>query len=159
MKPLGIRGTYHKVMSANGPAQMLTYSFWGVLMAGMFSGLCEGCYTDELLLFWGAVSASVVPITIWAKPIWLRNILLVDVVVSAYILVLFLLPDPHMAMENVYYTSTATGMTESTRGSSHSISDWFHAVSVIWMTLHAVYLADLTNRQILEKKRFQNDDT
>jgi hypothetical protein len=158
MKPLGIRGTYRKVMAANGPAQMLTYSFWGVLMAGMFSGLCDKCYTQELLIFWGAVSASVTPITIWCKQTWLRNVLLLDVVVSAYILVLFLMPDPHMTMQNVYYTSTATGMIKANMGESHGLSDWFHAVSVIWMTLHALYLADLTNRQVLEKKRFSHDD-
>lgn len=149
----GLKVTYKKVMSANGPAQMLTYSFWGILMAGMFQGVCDMCFPPELLLFWGTVSAAVVPITIWGSKDWLRNILLVDVVVSAYIMVVFLTHEPH-TQEYVYYTLGSQGMEMASRGESHSLSDWFHASALIWMTLHAVYLADLTNRQILEKKRF-----
>lgn len=155
MEILGLRRTYQKVMSANGPAQMLTYSFWGVLMAGMWSDLCGKCFTDELLLAWGLISAAVTPITIWGTRVWLRNILLVDVLVSTYIMILFFMPDPHTAMQSVYYTNTANGLVAAQRGMGHSMSDWFHAASVIWMTLHAMYLADLTNRQILEKKRFE----
>lgn len=149
----GLKVTYKKVMSANGPAQMLTYSFWGVLMAGMFQGVCDMCFPPELLLFWGTVSAAVVPITIWGSKGWLRNILLVDVVVSAYIMVVFLTHEPH-TQGYVYYTLGSQGMEMANRGQSHSLSDWFHASALIWMTLHALYLADLTNRQILEKKRF-----
>ena len=154
----GLRSTYQRVVSANGPAQMLTYSFWGVLMAGMFQGVCDICFPPELLLFWGTVSAAVVPITIWGSKGWLRNILLVDVVVSAYIMIVFLTHEPH-TQEYVYYTLGSQGMEMANRGQSHSLSDWFHASALIWMTLHALYLADLTNRQILEKKRFDNDDT
>ena len=152
----GLKGTYKKVMSANGPAQMLTYSFWGILMAGMWAGLCSRCYTPELLLLWGAVSASITPITIWGSKTLLRNILLFDVVISTYIMILFFMPDPHMTAQNVYHVNTVNGMVASTRETSHSVSAWFHAASVIWMTLHALYLADLTNRQVLEKKRFKD---
>ena len=156
MYGLGLRKTANKVMSANGPAQMLTYSFWGILMAGMWTGLCGKCFTHELLLLWGFLSAMVTPVTIWGKQTWLRNLLLIDVLLSAYIMVLFFMPDPHTAMETVYYTNTANGIVPAQRGTTHTMSDWFHAASVIWMTLHAIYLADLTNRQILEKKRFDN---
>lgn len=151
----GLHNTYRKVMTANGPAQMLTYAFWGVLMAGMFSGVCDICFPDSLLMFWAAVSAAVVPATIWFSRTWLRNILLLDVVVSAYILVVFLTHEPHTA-EFVYYTMSTNGMTAAERGMSHSLSDWFHASALVWMTLHAIYLADLTNRQILEKRRFSD---
>jgi hypothetical protein len=154
----GVRDTYKKVMSANGPAQMLTYAFWGVLMAGMFQGVCDMCFPPELLIFWGAISAMVVPITIWGSKAWLRNILLIDVVVSAYIMTVFLTHEPH-ATGFVYYTPSINGMDEAVRGMSHSLSDWFHAAALVWMTLHAVYLADLTNRQILERKRFSQYDT
>jgi len=152
MPALGLKNTYQKVMTANGPAQMLTYSFWGVLMAGMFQGVCEVCFPNELLLFWGAVSAAVVPITIWCDRSWLRNVLLLDVVISAYVLFKFMMFEPH-AVQQVYYTMTVSGM-QAGHGEAHSLSDWFHASALIWMTLHALYLADLTNRQILEKKRF-----
>ena len=150
----GLRGTYHKVVSANGPAQMLTYSFWGVLMAGMFQGVCDMCFTPELLIFWGVISASVAVATVWAPLSWLRNLLLLDVVVSAYILTVFLLHEPHVT-EFVYMQMTHDGIRTRSTDTGHSMSDWFHASALIWMTLHAVYLADLTNRQILEKKRFE----
>jgi hypothetical protein len=156
MSALGVKKTYQKVMTANGPAQMLTYAFWGVLMAGMFRGVCEICFPDSLLMFWGAVSAAVVPITVWCSREWLRNILLLDVIISAYVLFKFMMFEP-MQVEQVYYTMTAAGMEAGHRGEAHSLSDWFHASALIWMTLHAVYLADLTNRQILEKKRFSDD--
>ena len=156
MESLGLKRTYQKVMSANGPAQMLTYSFWGVLMAGMFQGVCEICFPNSLLLFWGGISAAVVPITIWGSRDMLRNILLLDVAVSAYVLVKFIMFEP-MDMQPMYYTMTVSGMEAGHRGAAHSLSDWFHFSALIWMTLHALYLADLTNRQILEKKRFSND--
>jgi len=150
----GLRVTYQRVASANGPAQMLTYSFWGVLMAGMFMGVCDECFPHELLLTWGTISALVVPVTIWCSPALLRSLLLLDVVISSYIMLVFLMHEPHTT-EFVYMTMTEGGMKTRTTGSSHSVSDWFHAAALIWMTLHAVYLADLTNRQILEKKRFE----
>ena len=152
---LGLKTTYQKVMRANGPAQMLTYAFWGVLMAGMFQGVCDKCFPVELLIAWGAISASVVPITVWGSPKFLRNVLLLDVVVSAYILIVFLTHEPH-TVQFVYQTMSADGMRIRDTG-GHSASDWFHASALIWMTLHAIYLADLTNRQILEKKRFSQD--
>lgn len=150
----GLRGTYQKVVSANGPAQMLTYAFWGVLMAGMFQGVCDKCFSLELLVFWGAISASVAVATVWFPLSWLRNLLLLDVVVSAYILTVFLLHEPHVT-EFVYMAMTNEGMKTRPSSTGHSMSDWFHASALIWMTLHAVYLADLTNRQLLEKKRFE----
>ena len=155
---LGVKNTYHKVTRANGPAKMLTYAFWGVLMTGMFQGVCAKCFPIELLILWGALSASVVPTTIWCRPIVLRNVLLLDVVVSAYILIVFLTHEPHV-MDPVYHIMSLDGMKTRIIGNGHSMSDWFHTSALIWMTLHAIYLADLTNRQILEKKRFSHDDT
>lgn len=158
MEHLGLKNTYHKVMRANGPAQMLTYGFWGVLMAGMFHGVDDKAFPMWLLLFWGAVSASVVPATVWCSPVVLRNVLLLDVVISSYLMVIFLTYEPHVS-QHVYHVMTADGMKARVPNEGHSVSDWFHASSLVWMTLHAIYLADLTNRQILEKRRFSQDDT
>ena len=58
MGGIGLKNTYQKVMRANGPAQMLTYAFWGVLMAGMFQGVCDMCFPAELLIAWGLISLS-----------------------------------------------------------------------------------------------------
>jgi hypothetical protein len=149
---LGVRETYRKVMTANGPAQMLTYAFWGALMAGMFHGFCDKCLTSTVLMCWAAVSVLVVPVTIWGSREMLRNALLLDVVISAYILVIVLTHQPH-ATEFVYYSMTFEGMTASKSG-GHQISEWFHIGALIWMTLHGIYLADLTQRQINERQRF-----
>lgn len=151
---LGVRGTYDKVMSANGPAQMLTYAFWGVLMAGMFHGVCEMCIPNWLLLCWAASSALVVPATIWLKREHLRNALLLDVVMSAYIMVIFLLHEPH-ATEFVYYSFGLDGTNTREMSDHSSLSEWFHIAALVWMTFHGIYLADLTHRQILERKRFE----
>lgn len=150
---LGIKGTYDKVMAANGPAQMLTYAFWGVLMAGMFQGVCEMCIPNALLIAWGISSFLVIPTTIWLSKAHLRNILLIDSVFSAYIMVLFVMHQPHTT-EFVYYSFSMDGHTALNTDTHSSLSEWFHFTALTWMTLHGIYLADLTNRQILEQKRF-----
>ena len=151
MNGAGPRETYRKVMSANGPAQILTYSFWGVLMAGMFQGVC--CMSPTLLIVWGGVSALLLPATIWFSTPTVRNLILLDVVISAYVMVLFLTHEPHV-LSPVYHSFGAEGVSTRSMDQEHGLSDWFHASALIWMTFHALYLADLLNRQILEKKRF-----
>lgn len=155
MKPLGFKGTIDSVLSANGPAQMLTYSFWGVLIAGMFYDYCDMCIPNELIIFWGALSAAITPAVMWLSKTWLKNILLLDFVVSAVIFMIFIMHEPHTTAP-VYYSMGANGMSAAIRPSvdGHSVSDWFHASALIWMCLHALYLANLTHRQILEKRRF-----
>lgn len=147
----GLVKTYKAVMSANGPAQMLTYSFWGVLMAGMLTMV-----NPTVLTLWGLTSLLVTPVTIWCSRVWLRNLLLLDTVISAWILVTLLMMG-HEIPQTVYYTMAVDGMSSRTisHGEGHSVSEWFHIAAVIWMTFHSVYLADLTNRQILERKRFK----
>ena len=150
---LGVVGTYNKVMSANGPAQMLTYAFWGVLMAGMFHGVCEMCIPNWLLICWALSSALVVPCTVWLSRAHLRNALLLDVVISAYILVVFFMHEPHTT-EFVYYSFGVDQMTSREMSGHGPLSEWFHIAALVWMTFHGMYLADLTHRQILETKRF-----
>lgn len=155
MKPLGFKGTIDSVLSANGPAQMLTYSFWGVLIAGMFYDYCDMCIPNELIIFWGALSAAITPAVMWLSKTWLKNFLLLDFVVSAVIFMIFITHEPHTTAP-VYYSMGVNGISAAIRPSvdGHSVSDWFHAFALIWMCLHALYLANLTQRQILEKRRF-----
>lgn len=142
-------------MSANGQAQMLTYSFWGVLMAGMLSGVCDMCITPTMLMTWGAVSILVAYATVWMDKKWLRNILLVDTALSAWILAILVFHEPHN-VDPVYYSFSVDGISSrSVSSDGHSVSDWFHILSLIWMTLNGIYLADLTNRQLLETRRFE----
>lgn len=152
--PLGVSETYKKVMSANGPAQMLTYAFWGVLMAGMFHGVCDMCIPDSLLICWACASAGVAFATIWLGRWHLRNMILLDVFLSAWVLVIFMMHEPHVT-EFVYYTSSMDGMNERSTASHKPLSEWFHIGALVWMALHGMYLADLTHRQILERKRFK----
>jgi len=156
MSAPGLTETYRKVMNANGPAQMLPSAFWGVLMAGMFHGVCDMCITPTMLIVWASISALVVPVTVWGRREWLRNVLLADVAFSAWILAIFVLHEPHTT-EFVYYSFSVDGGSNSRDMATHSMSDWFHITALVWMTLHALYLADLTNRQILEKRLFSND--
>lgn len=150
----GLRKTYKQVSNANGPAQMLTYSFWGVIVAGMFFRVDPSCFPDWLILSWGAASAAVISITIWGSKTLLKYTLLLDTVLSAYILTLLLMHTPHI-QEFVYSVATLEGRTTVSRGMAHhSISEWFHTLALVWMSFHSLYLADLTQRQILEKKRF-----
>ena len=155
MKALGFKGTVNSVVSANGPAQMLTYSFWGMLIAGMFYDYCDMCIPNELIIFWGFLSGLITPAVVWFDRNVLKFILILDFVVSAIIFSIFIVHEPH-SMAPVYYSMSANGMSAAVRPSmeGHSVSDWFHASALIWMCLHALYLANLTQRQILERKRF-----
>jgi hypothetical protein len=155
---LGLSGTLDKIKGANGPAQIISYSFWGVLIAGMFYGIDPSCFPNWLITSWGAVSLAILPIMIWGSRSALLVTLLVDMVLSAYILALFFMHQPHL-VEPVYMVNGINGYVSSMRNSmqmGHSVSEWFHGYALIWMSLHALYLANLTQRQILERKRFDN---
>jgi len=151
----GLKSTYTQVASANGPAQMLTYGFWGIIVAGMFYGVDPSCFPDWMILAWGITSAIVIPITIWGSKELLKFTLLFDTVFSAYILTLLMMHNPHPP-DAVYYINAAYGFEEASRSvmMSHDVSEWFHGVALLWMSFHSIYLANLTHRQILEKKRF-----
>lgn len=150
----GLKNTYHQVLNANGPAQMLTYAFWGVIVAGMFFRVDPSCFPDWLIISWGAASAAVIPVTVWGSKNLLKYTLLLDTVFSAYILALLMLHSPHN-QEFIYSIATVEGITTASRGMvHHSISEWFHTLALVWMSFHSLYLANLTQRQILEKKRF-----
>jgi hypothetical protein len=153
---LGLKGTYQKVMSANGPAQMLTYGFWSVIIAGMFYGVDRMLFPDWLVLLWGCIGAIIIPVTIWCSKTILKYTLLFDMFLTAIILSKFMMHEPHSAQSLTYFVNTANGMIAAVRPTNveHSISQWFHGVSLVWMSLHSLYLANLTHRQILEKKRF-----
>lgn len=155
---LGIKGTYDKVMSANGPAQMLTYGFWSVLVAGMFYQVDPMCFPDHLILTWGLLGFAVIPAAIWGSPNMLKYTLLLDMFVTAVILTKFFMHEPHVAQHAIYHFNTANGWESSTRQThmeGHTIAEWFHGAALVWMSLHSLYLANLIQRQQLEKKRFQ----
>ena len=56
-----------KVRSANGPAQIVGYSLWGVILAGMLWDFDPTQLHQELLGLWGAVSLAVLLAAIWGS--------------------------------------------------------------------------------------------
>ena len=150
----GLKRVYQQISNDNGPAQLITYSFWGVILAGMFYGVDPSCFSNELVIAWGVASAAVVPITFWGNKTLLKVILLFDTVFTAYILSLLLMHVPQTT-EFVYSIRVLEGIKEATRpAQTQSVSEWFHVGALVWMSFHSIYLANLTQRQILEKKRF-----
>lgn len=155
---LGLSGTLDRIKGANGPAQLVSYSFWGVLIAGIFYGTDPSCFPNWLIASWGAASLAILPIMIWCSRSTLVAALLIDMVLSVYVLMLFLTHQPH-APDLVYYINGLHGYEPTLRNTmqmGHSVSEWFHGYALIWMSLHSLYLANLTQRQILEHKRFTN---
>jgi preprotein translocase subunit SecG len=142
-----------KVINANGPAQIVSYSFWGVLVAGMYWDFCDDCVPNELLLAWGALSAAVLVASIWGTREHQKYLLISDMVLSAVIMCMILLHEPHTA--TITYTVDASGTILNKVVADSLVSEWFHVLALMWMTFHSLYLANLTQRQILERARFK----
>lgn len=152
---LGLKGTYKAIKSANGPAQLLIYSFWGMLLAGLFYGICPDHIPNSLVASWGLFSALIIPVTIWGSKHLLKRVLVGDLLFSSTIFALLLFHPEHQAAM-VYMARTVDGYIVAQRP-SHSgltVSEVFQFIALVWLILHATYLANLTQRQIYEKERF-----
>lgn len=141
-----------RVLSANGPAQIVGYSAWGVILAGMLWDFAPDYLHQELLLVWGAASFAVLPIAIWCSKRTLQYALMVDMVLSMVVLALYAMYDPQYATE-ITYRVDDSGMIGGKH--MHDISCWFTQLGLFFMTTHSAYLANLTQRQIFEARRFQ----
>ena len=139
-----------KVANANGPAQIVSYSFWGVLIAGMLWDFCLGCLPQPLLALWGVVSVAVLLTSIWCPKKVTQSLLWADMVISAVVLSIIAMHDPHV-------TKVMYAVTDSGEFVKHEVSDAFTVIAVAWMTLHGAYLANLLQRQELEFKRMHNE--
>lgn len=142
-----------RCLNANGPAQIVSYSFWGVLVSGMMWDFCNDHLPNVLLAVWGLVSFGILPVAIWCSKTILKNLLLVDMFLSAIVLSIFTMHDPHYVSQMVYNVKASGEYVKL----DHTISEWFNAAALVWMTLHSAYLADLLRRQILEMERFRNE--
>ena len=152
MKPLGIRGTYNAIRTANGPAQHVAIALVGLTYAGMFVGMVP----DLLLAAWVGSSAMVLVATVWLTRKWLKSFLLMDFVLSCMVLTFYFMHDlpPSGPM---YHVMTADGMLMADRG-SHGMSmiDQFsHALACVMMAGWSLYLSNLVQRQILEAERYE----
>lgn len=157
MKAYGIRGTIEKVRNANGPAQHLACSMSGLIMAGMFVGHVN----SHLICIWGTMSILVAVATVWFSRVLLKYTLLADFFLSMVVLFQYLMYEAPVSMHPVYHVMTADGMSTATRPNDPMhmtmVDEVAHAVALIWLAVWSLYLANLVQRQILERKRFANE--
>lgn len=157
MKAYGIKGTYHKVRSANGPAQHLACAVSGVIFAGMFVGMVEAW----VVAVWAATSLLVILATIWLPRLYLKYTLLTDFVLSMVVMFQYLMYEEPKPMVPVYYSISTTGMTQAVRPTAEMsmsmVETVSHVAALVWLSLWSLYLANLVHRQILEHKRYSND--
>ena len=157
MKAYGIRGTIEKVRNANGPAQHLACAMSGLIMAGMFVGHVD----SHLICLWGTMSILVAVATVWFSRVLLKYTLLADFFLSMVVLFQYLMYEAPKPMHPVYHVMTADGMSTATRPTDPMhmtmVDEIAHAGALVWLALWSLYLANLVQRQILERKRFSNE--
>ena len=133
MSPLGLKGTYQSLRSANGKAQHLLLSIWGIIAAGGFYAVG---ISDIHLIAWVLASFLVMYCTIWRGKWCLLWALRLDVIISAIILAEYL------------YIEWDTGISTLVFFTGRL------AAGVILLT-HGLYLSNLVRRQMLEHRRFE----
>ena len=141
-----------KVKSANGPAQIVGYSIWGVVLAGMLWDFDPDYLNQDLLFIWGVVSFTVLPVAIWCKKSTLQLVLVTDMLLSAVVLSYYMMYDPEYATQMIYRVDNAGNFWKV----EQDISCLFTQIALAWSVLHSAYLANLVQRQNLEARRFHN---
>lgn len=141
---------FKSIANANGPAQVVGYSFWGVLMAGMLWDFDPKQLYHELLCAWAVISVLVLFSYIWLSKKITQEFMLLDMVVSAIILSIVAMHDPEV--ERALYTYGSDGHFVKTM-----VSDWFTIAGLGWMVIHGAYLANLLQRQRMECQRFNDE--
>lgn len=133
MNALGLKGTYESLRSANGTAQHLLLSIWGIIAAGGFYAVG---ISNLHLLAWIAASVLVAYCTIWRGKWCLLWSLRLDVIITAIILAEYL------------YIEWDTGINTA-------VFFMGRLMAGIILLCHGLYLANLVRRQMLEHKRFE----
>lgn len=132
MKPLGLKGTYESLRSANGTAQHLLLSIWGIVAAGGFYAVG---INNLHLVAWVLASFLVVYTTIWRGKWCLLWALRLDVIISFIVLAEYLWIEWDTGINTLVFflgRLAAGGI----------------------LCLHGLYLANLVSRQMLEYKVF-----
>ena len=147
---LGLRGTYNAIRTANGPAQHIACAITGIIYAGMFVDMVP----DPVLIAWAGVSAVIICAVIWMNKSILMFLLIIDFVLSCMVLSFYLMHEPEV-QGFVYYSHSVNSMSSHAPSmSSMSLIDTIsHSVASVTMALWSLYLANLTQRQTLERKR------
>lgn len=147
---LGLRGTYKAIRTANGPAQHIACAITGIIYAGMFVDMVP----NPILIAWAGVSAVIICAVMWASKRILMALLLVDFVLSCMVLSFYLMHEPEM-QGFVYYSQSIGGIsTHAPSMSEMSLIDTLaHSAASVIMAAWSLYLANLVQRQQLEKNR------
>jgi hypothetical protein len=143
---------WRKVMTANGQAQIVSYAFWGALLAGMLWDFCDECLPNWFLAIWGVVSFASLPVAIWGSRPKLKQLLILDMVLSSVVLSIYVMHEPHYVSQMIYNVKASGEYVKI----EQTISDRFSELAIIWMMLHSAYLANLFQRQELELERLRN---
>lgn len=141
----------NKVMNANGPAQIVGYAIWGVVLAGMLWDFDPEQLYQELLFVWGFTSFLVLPVAIWCSRRILQYVLVLDMVLSMCVLLMYSMYDPTFATQMVYRVDASGNFWKV----EQDISCIFTQVALVWSVVHSAYLANLIQRQLLEQERFR----
>lgn len=140
-----------RCLNANGPAQIVGYAVWGVVLAGMLWDFDPDQLYQELLFVWGATSLLVLVVAVWFSKRVLQYTLMFDMVLSMCVFLMYAMYDPTYATQMVYRVDAAGNFWKV----EQSISCVFTMAALVWSVLHSAYLANLTQRQILEQERFR----
>jgi hypothetical protein len=141
-----------RVKSANGPAQIVGYSIWGVVLAGMLWDFDPDYLNQDLLFVWGVVSFCVLPVAIWCKKSTLQLVLVGDMLLSALVLSYYMMYAPEFATQMVYRVDDSGNFWKV----EQDVSCIFTQIALAWSVIHSAYLANLIQRQDLESRRFHN---
>lgn len=143
----------NRVNSASGEAQIFSYAFWGVIVAGVLWDYCDGCLPNELLALWGAVSGLALVSSIYMSKRATESLLWLDMAIGMVVLSIYALHEPHYVSTMVYNVKADGTFIKL----DHSITEWFTMVMLVWMAAHCAYLANLLHRQQLEERRFKDE--
>lgn len=130
------RQVLEQIKNANGPAQHLTFAIWGMIMAGMYAGMGPPL---ALVSVWFLASLAMVPVLLFCGKRPLEYLILADVALTAAVLTIYATHNP---IHHPMYTQ------------AHDIWDnSSHILGPVFMIIHGLYLANLVQRQRLERER------
>ena len=135
MKALGVKGVYESLRSANGTAQHLLLSAWGIIAAGGFFAVG---ISNLHLLAWVLASLLVTYCTVWRGKWCLLWALRLDVMLTAIVLAEYL-------------------WIEWDTGINTLVFFMGRLAAASLLLVHGLYLANLVRRQMLEHRLFEED--
>ena len=135
MKALGVKGVYESLRSANGTAQHLLLSAWGIVAAGGFYAVG---ISDVHLVGWVLASVLVTYCTVWRGKWCLLWALRLDVMLTAIVLAEYL-------------------WIEWDTGINTLVFFMGRLAAASLLLVHGLYLSNLVRRQMLEQRLFEED--